>query len=119
MKCPFLLLDGHFIYSRGTALFIYDRCGTTSRICELRDRVDSWEDVLSCPKLQRLHRAFSNKEWSVIKYFWGKSRNKNGWELLVFCLTKKSWRIWRVKLGEYLVNECRKEKMCPFKAMLM
>jgi len=97
---------------------ISNACGLSEQKCIATSEVF----CLDCPKIKRLSRAFVNREYEVIKYFWLKLDDviPNGvyWDNLVKKLTSHHWSTWQVRLGKYLFEKCRKEEKCPYKAML-
>jgi len=80
--------------------------------------VDMYNDVAACKLIQRLLRAFQMEEYRVIQHMWHKIHNQKKWQNFVILYTDRTWRLWQTNLGKFLMEKCRTDLACPFKALL-
>jgi hypothetical protein len=87
-------------------------------ICGVKKVCDFTETNL-CIVILRLARAFECHEWKVIQHLWHKARSNYFWDDLVGLLTDSAWTsYWQIKLGKWLMDQCRETPSCPFKPLL-
>ena len=74
--------------------------------------------ITECRTIQRVRRAFQNKEYAVLQYFWGKIYDQENWKSFVEEITDRDWKKWQLEIGKMLMARCKKDDSCPFKPLL-
>lgn len=115
---------------RGFRLFFVGKdiseCRFTKKLCyctqEHEGKYTTWEYTKkNCRIIQRLLRAFNEKEYTIIRFFSSKLETKfdmDKWKKLVKLETNVTWNKWQERIGIYLVQKCRADPTCPFKPIL-
>ena len=131
IDCPFK--QGPFSNEwAGTIVRTKGHCSVNHKNCTL----DAKEGLDKCRIVQALDRALREKDWPVIEHLRSKDTGTMpDFDEFCYLLTQKpkdgihslsrlrsSYMSWRkeflVELGRWLMEECRKDRSCPAKALL-